>query len=93
MLGVRRFKGVQIDLWCGDTQHFVFDTDKLEPNKHVAIKCQTTDYSAMLETLRQTLSETPLEKLPRRITLITNELEEYRKLQTIFFEKFTDSLN
>ncbi len=106
MLGLRRYQGVQVDLWQGELERFVHDASivfdqrsDLElaryPQGHVVLvpsKSVTWDARLCLEFMERLKGElNPTgARLPRRLTLVLCDLEQYRTFQKALFSSFPD---
>lgn len=88
MLGIRRVKGCQIDLWVGDKADFASDQHfdsvsqlnevalVLVAGKHVTITVLQDSLACVVRVLEDRTSFAP-----RRVTLICDALSRYEKLQ------------
>ncbi len=105
MLGIRKFCGTAIDLWCGDPRDFA--VDKYYPDlpadiaavvnnglDHISIladSCEPESFLKMLKTLKDELStrDASAKKL-RRLTFIVTDIDYYKPLQSQLFELFSE---
>lgn len=109
MLGVRLYKNIQIDLWCGEIKDFVSDgtlqlnhhttpkklsefLQQAKPRSHVSLHCENDGdcRAGFFAELKQILDTVSQHHLPRRLTMITPNLEVYRNLQEQLFATFSE---
>ena len=96
MLGVRHYRGCAVDLWCGDSDEFVVDTQlphwemsDTYAGKHIGVLvADTKDPDALFKQLKQDLDDA--KQIPRRISIITPELQVYKQLQDALFTCFPE---
>lgn len=100
MLGIRRYNGVAIDLWCGNADDFVADfhgvlgRDNLvraetAGHRHLALVEFKVTSPATLDELKVLLDEIK-PKTVKRVTLILPTKDEYFAFQAALFAAFPD---
>lgn len=105
MLGIRKFKGVSIDLWCGAPNEFA--VDKLhqgfpedprsvfsENHRHISVsvdKYSVSEFVSCIEKLKAALSNlNTSSKSLERVTFIISEIASYSEFQDQLFYFFEE---
>ena len=101
MLGIRRYQGVAIDLWQGESSRFDRDitveatlsslshADGLG-KRHAVIEADEESPSEALATVKAFLSEPRAAGGIRRITLVLPDGERYTAFQKVLFSLFPE---
>lgn len=102
MLGIRRFKGRTIDLWCGEADDFAAPASSRLPDGaisqalawHLALKPfeseEPVDLDLFFDDLKERLSSLSDDSPLRRVTIIADDLLRYQRLMEHLYRRFDE---